>query len=246
MQRVAALLVAACAWTAVAQESVKLPSGRDVIERYIQALGGKQALAGITSRVAMGSVESPTFGSYGRYVEFAKQPNRLLRAFQVERYGVVQQCFDRRAGWTETPEYGIEELTGQRLVEMRRDAEFEDALKLSELYSALVVTRRTKIEERDVFELAGTYPDEVVETLFFSVETGLLVCRESPETARDGSSRRVRTYFEDYAEVGAVQVAQTLRYVSPDLIRIVRRAVSSNAPVDDNLFRRPPGNTAPR
>ena len=46
-------------------------------------------------------------------------------------------------------------------------------------------------------------------------------------------------YYEDYKETGGIRVAHTLRYVREDLIRIMRRGVANNAPVDDNRFKKP-------
>jgi len=232
-------VLAAMSCTVLAQDAAELPSGQEVLERYIHTLGGREALGRVTSRVAVGTVESPTFGSFGRYGEFVGLPGRLLRAYQVANYGVVQQCFDGRVGWMETPEYGVEELTGERLAEVRRDAEFEDPLKLEGLYSRLTVAERTRLEESAVFRVVATCRDGAVETLFFAVESGLLVCRESPETARDGASRLVRTYYEDYRDAGGIQAARVVRYVSDDLIRIVRRNVTINAPIAETRFRKP-------
>ncbi len=237
MRRITILFLAAC--TALAPQAATLPSADEVIDRHLRALGGKAALEGIATRAAMGTVQSPTFGSFGRFGEFFKAPNRLLRAYHVEHYGVVQQCFDGNKGWMETPEYGVEELTGGRLAEMRRDALFENPLTWRELYARFAVTKRTRQDGRDAIEVLASTPEGSRETLFFAADTGLLLCRESPETGRDGSSRLVRVYYEDYREAAGVQVAHTLRHVSPDLIRIVRRGVSPNVPVDDSRFKRP-------
>jgi len=232
-------LLLVCALTAFGQQSASLPAGAQVVDRYIQALGGRQALDGVSSRAAVGSLHSPTSGAWGRYMELYQRPNRLLRAFHVPGYGVVQICFDGSAAWMETPEYGVEDLTGKRLSEARRDAEFEDALKLTEIYSALAVRRRTKIEGREAFEVEAQCPDGDRETLYFDTVGGLLLCRESPETARDGSTRLVRTYYEDYSDVGGVKTAGTLRYVREDLIRVMRRNVTNNPPVDGSRFKKP-------
>jgi len=239
MRTIASLLAGACGFMAFAQEASSLPSGAQVIDRYIQTLGGRQALQGVISRAAMGSLHSPTSGAWGGYAELYKQPNRLLRGFQVPNYGVVQMCFDGSTAWMETPEYGIENLTGKRLTEARRDAEFEDPLRLSGMYSTVTVKARVKLEGVDTYGVLAQYRDGVSETLFFGVETGLLLCREAPETARDGSTRPVRVYYGDYKETGGIQVAHTLRYVREDLIRIMKRSVVNNAPVDDARFRKP-------
>lgn len=232
-------LMLACVLTAFGQQSAALPDAAQVVDRYLQALGGRQALEAVSSRAATGSVHSPTSGAWGRYMELYQRPNRLLRTFHVPGYGVVQMCFDGRAAWMETPEYGVENLTGKRLSEARRDAEFEDALKLTGIYSALTVKRRTKIDEREVFEVEAKCPEGETETLYFDAASALLLCRESPETARDGSTRLVRTFYEDYRDVGGAKVAGTLRYVRDDLIRIVRRSVTNNPEVAASRFKMP-------
>ena len=239
MRTIAAMAVSVCLYTGLAQENRQLPTASEVLDAYVRALGGRQALQGVTSRGAMGSFQSPTYGSYGRYEEFTKLPGRLIRTIHVPGYGVVQRCFDGVRGWEESPEYGVEELSGARLSEIRRDAALESPLQLSQVFSKLKVARRAQVDLRDAYEVLAETPDGAVETLSFDVESGLMVRRELLETARDGSVRRVRTYFEDYRAVDGIQIAHTLRYEREDLIWIVKRGVANTVPIDDQQFRKP-------
>ncbi len=238
MRKIVAFL-GICVLCTAAGGPERLPSAEEVIDRYIQALGGKQALQAVTSRAASGSFHMPTFGDSGAYRELYQRPNRLLRTFQVEGYGIVQICFDGNTAWMESPEYGVESLDGMRLAEARRDAGFEDPLRLQEVYAGLTVKRSTRLEDRTVFEILAESADGAADTLFFDVETGLLLCRETRETARDGSSRPARTYYEDYQERAGVRHALTMRYVRDDLIRITRRDVVVNAPMDPATHKKP-------
>jgi hypothetical protein len=163
----------------------------------------------------------------------------LVRGYQIERYGVVQQGFDGRVGWSETPEYAIENLTGNRLTEIRREAQFDWALRLKELYPGLAVRGRATILERETVEAAARLPEGGEAKLSFDAETGLLTCVEAPETARDGSSRTVRICYDDYRGVNGVQVPHTIHYERSDLMWIVRRTVAYNVPVDGKRFLKP-------
>ena len=225
-------------WLPLEQDAA-LPSVDAVIARYVEALGGEAALRKITTRVAQGKMESPTFGAWGPYEEQAKAPDRLVQAFIPKRYGVVQLCFDGRTAWTETPEYGVEEAKGKRAAELRRGADFYYPLRLKELYSGLTVTRRTTIDQRPAIELAGGLAEGGRAKLFFDAETGLLLCVEAPETAHDGSERIVRTWFDDYRPVDGIQEPHALRFESDDVIWIFHRlSILHNVPVEDKRFQR--------
>jgi hypothetical protein len=236
MRTFALLSVTACLASALAQP---LPDAGSVIDRYVQALGGRGALLAVRSRVAYGAVECPTFGGFGEYAEQSRRPDSLARGYRMERYGLTQKVFNVGKGWQESPEYAVEELSGKRLAELRREAQFDWPLKLRELYPVLAVRGRVRMFDQDTVELAATLPEGGRARLFFSVESGLLVCVIAPETARDGSSRTVETWYEDYRPVEGVQLAHTVRIASDELILIVRRTFVPGYPIDESKFRKP-------
>ena len=236
MLRLASLCTSLCLAPAFAQP---LPSADNLIARYIQALGGRSALEAVHTRLAQGTIESPTYGTWGRYEEQAERPDRFVRAFQIERYGVVQSAYDGRTGWSELPEFGVTTLTGSRLAEMRREAQFDWPLKLLELYPGLRVRGRSSLLGREVVEAVATLPEGGQVRLLFDSESGLLACIEAPETAPDGSSRPVRVFHEDYRAVDGVMVPHVIRFESTDLIWIVRRTVVHNVPVAEQRFQKP-------
>ncbi|MCX6625092.1 MAG: hypothetical protein NTY38_29340 [Acidobacteria bacterium] len=220
MRTFALLSVTACLASALAQP---LPDAGEVIGRYVRALGGREALLAVNSRVARGVIECPTFGGWGEYAEQSRRPDHFARGYRMERYGVVRKEFDGTKGLIESPEYAVEELSGKRLAELRREAQFDWPLKLKELYPGLAVRGRARMFEQDTVELVSNLPEGGQARLFFSVESGLLVCVIAPETAREGISRAVETWYEDYRPVEGVQLAHTVRIASDELILIVRR-----------------------
>ena len=226
-----ALIAASCA--------AQTPSVERVLARYVEALGGREALLAVKSRVAVGSVVSPTFGTWGEYAEQSRRPNLLARGYRMERYGVVQRVFDGARGWYESPEYAVETLGGARLAELRREAEFDAPLKLGELYPSLQVLGRVRMFDQDLTELVSKLPEGGEARLLFSEATGLLAAVIAPETARSGTSRPVETWYEDYREVQGVKLAHTVRMASDELIVIVKRTFLPGHPIDETRFRKP-------
>ncbi len=229
------LVLAVCAGLA----AEPLPSVDAVISRYVKALGGKDALLRVSSRVAFGSISCPTFGNWGEYAEQCRRPDRLARGYHMERYGLFQKVFDSRRGWIESPEYGVEELAGKRLAEVRREAQFDWPLKLREIYPELRVNGRAAMFGQECFELVSDLPEGGQAKLYFSAGQGLLACVIAPETAREGSSRMVETWYEDYRPVDGVQLAHTVRLASDEIILIVHRRFVPGHPVDESKFGKP-------
>lgn len=211
-----------------------LPPAEQIVAKYVSALGGEDALRKVKTWGARGSLESPTFGTWGQYEEVAAAPNQWLRTFRVPNYGVTQRCFNSGAAWAEDPEYGVESIGGARLEELRREAEFYLPLNFAKFYQTFTVTGRTD----SAFEMTAERPNGIHEKFWFDAKTGLLSEVEWVETARSGVKQTVRMTYEDYRVVDGVKVAHVLRFESPGLIWIVRRGVAHNVPVDGKVFEK--------
>ena len=102
------------------------PPADQILDKYIQALGGAQRLAGLSSLVATGtSIGYGEFGGDGDFTIFAKAPNQRTTLITFKEHpdrGDSVWAFDGRTGWIKTPrgllgEYELigEELDGARL-----------------------------------------------------------------------------------------------------------------------------------
>jgi hypothetical protein len=194
-----------------------------------------------TTRVAYGTFEIPTYGAVGSYEEYAKAPNKVLRKFRVPNYGVIQRAFDGEHAWIEEPEIGITSLTGEMRAAIERDAEFlGPGAQLKERYATIADAGRANVEGRDAVLRVLTTHDGVIEKAAFDVETGRLLRIDRDELWRDGLRRPSTLYYDDYRMVNGIPVAHTIRFVSADMIWIVRlKTVMDNVPLDDAAFRQP-------
>jgi len=241
------------------------PSADTIIDRYLQAIGGSERLAGIKSYVAKGrSVGFGGFGGGGRVQIFAKFPDQratLIDFPDNPDRGDSIRSYNGREGWLETPltVLGEYQLTGGELDGARLDAELSFPGQIKQVLTNLRVSMPATIsdlpapssqtsqevsmvavgQDRLVDVVQGTGPRGILATLYFDKESGLLV-----RMVRYGQSPigRVPTQLDyaDYRDVGGIKMPFRMIFAwmdGRDAIQL--NDVQTNVPIDATKFGRP-------
>jgi Photosynthetic reaction centre cytochrome C subunit len=214
-----------------------LPGVDEILERYVQAVGGRQAIERVTSRVWKGS----RVGADGVLVPeevYAKAPNKLLTITSYPNQ-VFRTGFNGSGGWAVSSQ-GARELNEELLAQLRREAEFHKETRLKEIYTKMVVLGRAAVGEREAFVVEATPADGgSPEKLFFDVQTGLLVRKYS--TAKTVLGRfPTQTDYDDYRDVDGIKLPFVIRWAIPG--RTWGRKITEvrqNVPLDDAQFDSP-------
>jgi photosynthetic reaction center cytochrome c subunit len=154
------------------------PSADQVLGKYIQALGGAQRLATVTSFVAK--------GTYQGYDDPEKRPLEMYAKAPDERTIIVQTgngpsttTFDGHSGWMAAPDTDqpmpVMMLTGGDLQGARVDALLCFPAGLKQAFSQWRVGPLTAINDRDVQVVQGSNPGESPVKFYFDQQSGLLV-----------------------------------------------------------------------
>lgn len=222
-----------------AKRESPLPSAEQVLERYVQASGGRQAVERVTSRVWKGS----RVGADGVLVPeevYAKAPNKLLTVTSYPNL-VFRTGFDGARGWAWSNQ-GARDLPPEVLAQIRREAEFHKETRLKDIYSKLTVVGREAVGAREAYVVEAAPADGgSPEKLYFDAETGLLVRRYSEAKTVLGQFP-TQTDYEDYREVDGVKLPFAVRWSIPG--RTWGRKINEvrqNVPLDDAQFNPPAG-----
>ncbi len=194
----------------VLTQQIGVPSVDQLLNKYMQAIGGAQRVAAVTSFVANGkSTGYRGFGG-GGVVELAAQaPDKRATLIRFPEYpdrGVSVRTYDGRTGWIATPlavvpkyELGGSEKDGARL-----DAQLAFPAQIKQVLTDLRVGPPTTIDDKDVQVLQGNGPNGTLATMYFDDKTGLLV-----RTVRHGRSPigKVPTQvdYADYRDIGGIK-----------------------------------------
>src|SRR5262249_47951003 len=135
-----------------------------ILDKYLEALGGAQRLAGLTSFVATGtSIGYGEFGGDGDFTIYAKAPNQRTTLITFKEHpdrGDSVWAFDGRTGWIKTPRglLGDYELFGGELDGARLEAQMAFPGQIKQALSNWRVGLRRTIGDRDYLVVQGTGP----------------------------------------------------------------------------------------
>jgi photosynthetic reaction center cytochrome c subunit len=239
-------------------------SAESILDRFIQASGGAQRLAAVTSISAKGiAVGFGGFGGNGTVELIAKAPDKraTIILFKAEtNRGDQIRTYDGAAGWVRTPlnVVGEFQLIGSDLDGARVDAQLSFPGQIKSILTNLKSGPPTTItdlpaptsqssvlqgavgnQSHVVDVVQGTGPRGLLVTLYFDQQTGLLL-RE----LRFGLSPigRVPTQidFGDYRDVNGIKLPFRMTYAWLDgRDAIVLDEIRTNVPVDEAKFGRP-------
>jgi len=239
-------------------------SAESILDRYIQASGGAQRLAGLTSISARGiAVGFGGFGGNGTVELVAKAPDKraTIILFKAEtNRGDQIRTYNGTTGWVRTPlnVVGEFQLVGSDLDGARVDAQLSFPGQIKTTLTNLKTGPPTTItdlpaptsqssvlqgavgnQSHVVDVVQGTGPRGLLVTLYFDQQTGLLL-RE----LRFGLSPigRVPTQIDiaDYRDVNGIKLPFRMTYAWLDgRDAIVLDEIRTNVPVDEAKFGRP-------
>ena len=216
------------------------PSADTVLDKYVQAIGGRAAVEKLTSRVMKGTMDNSDDGTTSPVEVYAKAPAQYASIRTVPDYGVVATVWNGTTGWTKNPESGIQAMGRTDAAYARRAYDFYRDIKLKELYPAMTVSGPVTIAGSAAHMIEATTADGKVEKLYFDAQNGLLVRWDYERITFEDGIIPLEVYFEDYREVEGVKLPFTMRRQTPDYTLTFKFTdVKHNVAVDDAQFAKP-------
>lgn len=237
------VIAAAVAWAGIAgaQEAAK-PAGltaEQVIERTIQASGGREAMEKLTSTVAKGTADISWAGVTAKMEYYAKAPDKQMSVTSIDGYGQVKQGFDGKVAWVDNPESGLQELSGEMAEQAKRQAVFNAPLKWRELYPKAELRGKEKVGDRDawVLILTSTAGKKVIQ--YVDAENFLMLRQTMTQQTPQGEME-VTADMSDYRDVSGVKVPFLIKQTLPPGDIIIKfTEMQNNVPIDDAQFAKP-------
>lgn len=182
------------------------PTAVQILDKYIQAVGGAQRAAALTSFVAKGTYSGYGPEGFPRPVEiYAKAPNQKTVRVVDPESGDNITTFNGTAGWISAPFKPIDvlELHTAELDSIRADAELMFPANIKSVLTGLR-TSNDFIDDRTVLVVQGNKGRAIV-TLYFDEETGLLT-RQVRSTPSPVGRLPTRIDYSDYRDVDGLKM----------------------------------------
>ena len=221
-----------------------LPTADEILNKYVQAVGGVAALEKINSRVEKGTIN---FGQQQMPVEVVtKAPNKRVSVVHTPN-GDNITAFDGHAGWVGNPgPRPPRDMSAPENEAFGFDSTFYLPTELKKMFAQFRVRPATdKIGGHDVMQLIGVNPGKPPMRLFFDKESGLLV--RSIRYADTPLGRNpTQVDYADYRAQDGVKVPFQWTVARPQgRFTIQVTELQQNVPVDDKKFEKPTAPAAP-
>lgn len=233
-----------------------LPLVDAILEKYVQALGGRAAIESIKSRTTRLTLLRPKLinGGTPSAAMIARAESWTAEVYQQtpDKYlavtttpdGVISQGFNGSVGWVKSAS-GQRAMSNAAIAQVKRQADLQQELKLKERYAKLTVSGKEKLADREAWVIEALTPEQRRERLFFDTQTGLLLRRVVLTRTALGDDPE-QTDYEDYRAVDGVKLPFkiTVSYLDDNhygAARIVRE-VRHNTTLEAAQFDPPPTN----
>jgi predicted Zn-dependent peptidase/outer membrane lipoprotein-sorting protein len=201
----------------------------EVIEKYIDAIGGSEALTGVDDLKMV--MEMEVQGMALQVNLFQKRPDKLYQETVMNGNVVSKQVFDGEKGKMQSP-MGDQVLEGEALTQMKESAKIFPELTYVKDGVKLKMKGMENVDGKETYKIVVTKPSGTESSVFYGVEDGLKY-KEVAQTPQG----TVSTTFADYEDVEGILFPMTMKQVmGPQNFDIQIKSVELNTGIEDSRF----------
>ena len=206
-----------------------------IVDKYVAALGGAEAIRKVTSRIMKGAVL--VGGSEAPIELFTKAPNKRLSISNGQSY----TAFDGAAGWMGNSGHPAREMSAAESEAAGLDAEFALALRLKEVFAQLRRGRTDTIGGVECDTLNGSGPGRPAVRMYFDRNSGLLLRMVRYADTPVGRNA-TQIDYADYREIDGVKSPFRWTLTRPNgRFTIQVKEAKNNGAIEDAKFAKPEG-----
>jgi hypothetical protein len=244
----AIIAVAAALWSASAsaetpaeaKSKADSPLINSILEKNLEAEGGREAMLRVTNRVVTAQVEIKSAGMtlQGEFISSA--PDKKLNIIDAPGMGRILEGYNGKVAWMQQPNMPATEKPAGALADVRIDSDFYKDLHVRGLYPQMIYAGKTNVNSRPAHQIEATPKEGRAATLYFDVDNGLLVRLDTMADTPFGKAQ-IQIYFEDFRTVDGIKIPFLVRQPVPEVAStvITFKSVKQNVPMDDARFNKP-------
>ncbi|MEO6588126.1 MAG: hypothetical protein ABIP06_02250 [Pyrinomonadaceae bacterium] len=218
----------------------KLPTAKAVIDKYVEAIGGRKASEKFKTRLVKMNVEISPMGIKGTGEAYLAAPGKSYSKVNLSGIGELIEAYDGTTAWSVNPIQGNRDKTGIELAQAKLSSDFYRDINLDKLYPKMEVRGIEKVGDSETYVVAAT-PDGGLETetFYFDTKTGLLLRADATLVTPEGKMA-TKVFYEDYRDIDGIKMAFKTRSILPQFeIISTFTEIKNGVEVDDKMFSKP-------
>lgn len=240
MQKAMLAVAAAVAyWASAAPQGAITDEAAAILDRYVEAAGGREAHARIRNRTVKLRVEIGAQGIVIQGTVVLARPNRSYARMESEATGKLERGMDGRIAWSDSITTGPQRVEGAELAEFLYMAQFDRLVEWRAFHTKAVARGMDEAGGRPCRKVELTPREAKAQTLCFDAETGLLASTAMRVTTPMGEIE-VASVASDYRTVDGVKLAfrTASRMMGQERVMLLEE-VTHNTDVPESRFAPP-------
>jgi len=204
-----------------------------VLEKYLNAIGGRDALVKVEDRTTI--MRGTAMGQTLTIIVKQKAPNKMRQ--EVKAGGMDQTIiFDGEKGVMKAATQNVE-VTGKELEQLKIEATMELLLDVEGNGVKLTFEGTEKIKDKNAHKIKMILPSGIRWFTYFDVESGLKVKEQKEMQTQMGLIEQVVTY-DNYTEVDGIKYPFKLtQSFGPQSVEMIVSSVKVNKGLADDIFK---------
>ncbi len=230
------LLLAAAGALAAADD---LPKAETILDKYVEATGGKAAYAKIHSEITTGTMEFTAMGLKGKLVAYGAEPNLQLTEVTFEGIGKVQEGTNGDVAWGLSAVQGPRIKEGDERAESLQRAKFHGDAQWRDTFKTVETTGVEAVDGKDCYKVVATPKAGSPVTRWYDKESNLMVKTAMTTKSPMGEIQSEST-ISDYRKEGPLLVPhKIITHAAGQDFAITIDTVQQNAEIPKGKFDLP-------
>ena len=188
------------------------PSAEALIQKMIDATGGKVAYAKQESRFSTGKMSLPKMGVELNQTTWAQRPNKSYALMESPALGKMESGCDGSTVWENSAMTGPSVKTGAERAMQLREADFDNWLSWKKYYKSATTVGADSVAGQVTWKVEMVPLEGSPETMWMDQATGLLL-KTSTKIQSEMGEVPVEIFMEDYREACGMKVPFRTRQV---------------------------------
>ena len=215
-------------------------SAEEVLEKMIEAQGGRDKLASVKDTTVTGTFEMPAMGLSGQITRYHKEP-QLFR-MDIEVMGmVITQAYDGEIAWALNPQTGITEEMPELQAEYLKRGTFGFAAILNPKKYGISFAYKGKenIEDKEFLILEQSFSDGYTIMMYLDAKTYLPYKAKATTLDQGMMETEEESYMSDYRDVDGIMTAFHMQIFQggEEFIVSTMTEVKYNTGLEDSFFK---------
>ena len=216
-----------------------LPKGEVILDKYVEATGGKAAHEKLHNRVVKGTFEMPAMGMKAAMTGYSAEPNKSYFLMESDALGKIEEGTNGDVAWATAPMTGPRCKEGADKARALRDADLHADVNWRKHFKEAKCVGVEDIDGRPCYKVVMTPSEGEPLTCYYDKQSHLL---SKVDVTFEGPMGKmpIEVFSTDYKKVDGILMSHTTRVKVMGQERVLKiESIQHNVDIPADRFKLP-------